>query len=593
VQYIIKTLKYARNLWLYYVGIAATSIVVALTGIAIPFVLSAATELIVGVIEGGEASIVGALWLAGLLFVFDAINTVVRNFGGYLGDVMAARLKSQLSIVYYDHLLKLPLSYYDREQTGTIINRLNRAITEVTNFLNMFANNILQMVLTTFITIGIVFYFSWELALMVIVIYPIFLWLTGITSKKWQKLQNDKNLETDIASGRFAEVVSQIRVVKSYVQEALEKQHFTQRYQATVGLTRGQSKYWHNMDVARGLALGLIFFGIFAFIFTQTVSGRFSLPDMILLITLINALRMPLFSLSFIVDGFQRAATGSKDFVEAMQVEPAVADKPSAPKLRIDTARIEFSDVDFAYTDGEPVLTGLSFALEPGQKLALVGESGVGKSTISNLLMRLYDVSSGQILIDGQNIAAVSQKSLRENIATVFQDSALFSGTIRENIAYGQPEATEAAVLTAAKAANAHEFIDKFENKYDTEIGERGIKLSGGQKQRLSIARALLKDAPILILDEATSSLDSRSEKRVQEALDRLTEGRTTLIIAHRLSTIANVDKIVTLKNGRIDEIGSPAELSKTGGIYAKLLDLQAGPSESAKRELQSYDIAS
>ena len=191
MQYIIKTLKYARNLWLYYVGIAATSIVVALTGIAIPFVLSAATELIVGVIEGGEASIVGALWLAGLLFVFDAINTVVRNFGGYLGDVMAARLKSQLSIVYYDHLLKLPLSYYDREQTGTIINRLNRAITEVTNFLNMFANNILQMVLTTFITIGIVFYFSWELALMVIVIYPIFLWLTGITSKKWQKLQND------------------------------------------------------------------------------------------------------------------------------------------------------------------------------------------------------------------------------------------------------------------------------------------------------------------------------------------------------------------------------------------------------------------
>jgi ATP-binding cassette subfamily B protein len=314
---------------------------------------------------------------------------------------------------------------------------------------------------------------------------------------------------------------------------------------------------------------------------------------MILLITLINALRMPLFTLSFILDGFQRAAPGSKDFVQAMQVEPAVADKPNPPKLRIDTARIEFSDVDFAYTDGEPVLTGLSFALEPGQKLALVGESGVGKSTISNLLMRLYDVSSGQILIDGQNIAAVSQKSLRENIATVFQDSALFSGTIRENIAYGQPEATEAAVLTAAKAANAHEFIDKFENKYDTEIGERGIKLSGGQKQRLSIARALLKDAPILILDEATSSLDSRSEKRVQEALDRLTEGRTTLIIAHRLSTIANVDKIVTLKNGRIDEIGSPAELSKTGGIYAKLLDLQAGPSESAKRELQSYDIAS
>lgn len=591
MTYLLNAISYARNLWPYYVGIAISSIFVALTGIAVPFVLSAATELIVRVIEGESASVSGAVWLAALLFGFDAANTLIRNYGGYLGDMMAARLKSQLSIVYYDHLLKLPQSYFDQEQTGTIINRLNRAITEVTNFLNIFANNILQMLLTTVITVGIVAAYSWELALMVALIYPIFLWLTVITSKRWRKLQNQKNLETDIASGRFAEVVSQIRIVKSYVQEALEKQHFANRYKATVDMTRGQSKYWHTMDVARGLALSLIFFAIFAFIFTSTVTGRFSLPNMILLITLINALRMPLFSLSFMVDHFQRAITGSRDFVDVMKLEPAIADKQGAKKLKVEQAKIEFESVDFSYTSDEPTLHGVSFTVEPGEKVALVGESGVGKSTLSNLLMRLYDVTGGSIKIDNQNIADVTQESLRANIATVFQDPALFSGTIRENIAYAKPDATKKEVHAAAKVANAHEFINKFEAGYDTEIGERGIKLSGGQKQRIAIARAVLKDAPILILDEATSSLDSRSEKLVQEALDRLIENRTTLIIAHRLSTIASVDKIVTLKAGRVDEIGAPSELAKTDGIYARLLELQSGSSDSAKKSLRSYDI--
>ena len=592
VKYLLSVIGYARNLWPYYVGVAAASILVALTGIAVPFVLSAATELIVGVIEGNEASISGALWLAALLFVFDASNAVIRNYGGYLGDMMSARLKSQLSIAYYDHLLKLPQSYFDREQTGTIINRLNRAITEITGFLNIFANNILQMLLTTIITVAIVGFYSWELALMVVLIYPVFLWLTFITSKRWQKLQNQKNLETDIASGRFAEVVSQIRVVKSYVQEELEKRHFIKRYQATVDVTRGQSKYWHNMDVARGVALSVIFFAIFAFIFTQTVTQRFSLPDMVLLITLINALRMPLFSLSFMVDGYQRAVTGSRDFVDVMELEPAIADRPDAERLSVTEGVIEFNEVGFAYSADEPVLSGVSFSIKQGEEVALVGESGVGKSTLSNLLMRLYDVTEGSITVDGQNITEVSQKSLRDNIATVFQDSALFSGTVRENIAYARPDASLDEVIAAAKDANAHEFIDKFENGYDTEIGERGIKLSGGQKQRVAIARAILKNAPILILDEATSSLDSRSEKLVQEALDRLTKGRTTLIIAHRLSTIAGVDRIITLKNGGVDEIGTPAELSRTGGIYAQLLELQLGSGESSKQKLRSYDIA-
>ena len=239
----------------------------------------------------------------------------------------------------------------------------------------------------------------------------------------------------------------------------------------------------------------------------------------------------------------------------------------------------------------ETVLHDISFVVEPGEKVALVGESGEGKTTITNLLLRLYEPDEGTIRIDGIDIRDVSQNSLRQNIAVVFQDPALFSGTIRENISYAKPAASEKDIEDAARAANALEFIQKLEDGFDTQIGERGIKLSGGQKQRIAIARAILKDAPILILDEATSSLDSKAEALVQQALNRLMKGRSTIIIAHRLSTIARVNTIVTLRQGRIDEIGSPDELADTGGIYAELLQLQSGSTERAKKRLKDFEI--
>lgn len=589
---IIKTLKYAKNLWPYYLGVTLSSILVALTGVAIPFILAAATNLMVSAVQGGHADVAGALWLAVALFGLDIANTLIRNYGGYLGDIMSVKLKSQLSTRYYEHLLKLPQSYYDGELTGTIINRLNRAITEVSNFLNMFANNFFQLLLTTIITIGIVWFYSWELAALILVIYPLFLWLTALTSKKWQKLQTEKNLETDIASGRFAEVVTQIKVVKSYIQEKLEHRHFRRRFHRTVVLTREQSKYWHTMDVVRGVVLSIIFFLIFAFIFVQTVERKFTIGEMVLLITLINALRLPLFSMSFIVDQFQRAVTGSRDYVVAMELAPEIQDKPGAHNFEVTNGSVVYENVIFGYNHTQKVLQDITFAIAPGEKLALVGESGEGKTTLSNLLMRLYEPQSGAITIDDVNINDMTQQSLRRQIATVFQDPALFSGTIRENIAYAHPHANHEQIVAAAKAANAHSFIEKLENGYDSEIGERGIKLSGGQKQRIAIARAILKDAPILILDEATSSLDSRAEHLVQQALDRLMKGRTTLIIAHRLSTIAHVDKIVTIKNGTVDEIGSPVELANTNGIYAQLLQLQMGTTEAAKKKLKNFDIS-
>jgi ATP-binding cassette subfamily B protein len=259
--------------------------------------------------------------------------------------------------------------------------------------------------------------------------------------------------------------------------------------------------------------------------------------------------------------------------------------------LDVTRGQVKFTEVVFGYEVKQPVLRGLSFALEPGTKTALVGESGEGKTTITNLLLGLYVPQNGSIAIDGQDISQVSRASLRAASSVVFQEPALFSGTIHENIAYGRPDASKVEVEAAARAANAHEFIAKFEKGYKAEIGERGLKLSGGQKQRIAIARALLKDAPILILDEATSSLDSKSEHLVQEALERLMKGRTTLIIAHRLSTIQSVDTIITLKNGQLEEQGSPDELAQTSGIYAELLRLQQGHTTSAAKRLKRYEL--
>ncbi|HQE31189.1 MAG TPA: ABC transporter ATP-binding protein, partial [Propionibacteriaceae bacterium] len=316
------------------------------------------------------------------------------------------------------------------------------------------------------------------------------------------------------------------------------------------------------------------------------------------LLQLVAMTKQPVTGMSYLVDTAQRAIAGSRDYFSVLDEPSETETLPESRGRAVTLVRqpgtpaVEFDAVDFSYDPGQPVLDSVSFEIAPGERVAFVGESGGGKTTIVSLLLRLYRPQSGTVRLSGHDVGTGDVAAIRSQVGVVFQEASLFSGTIRENITYGRPDATDAEVEAAATRAQAHGFITGLKDGYETQIGERGVKLSGGQKQRIAIARAILADPPVLVLDEATSSLDTRSERLVQAGLDELMADRTSLIVAHRLSTIASVDRIVTLKGGRIDEIGPPDELATSGGIYAQLLALQESGSKADRKKLRQFDIA-
>jgi ATP-binding cassette, subfamily B, bacterial len=587
MQYIWRIIKFSKQLWPYYLAIGFFSVLIAVMGLLVPLLSGRAIDEL----RGGTATDVGLLiWLAIAIFALDFGSTIISNIGGYLGDRMSVKLQRLLGSRYYQHIMDLPQKYFDQELSGKIINRLNRSVNQITQFMQMWSNNFLQFIFSTVFSLAIVAYFSWPIALLLFALYPIYIWMTVKTSGRWMKFQDKINRYWDIASGRFAESINQIKVVKSFNQEKRELSFFNKKYNKIVAVSKPQSVLWHKRDIQRRVILNVIFFGVYVLIFIQASEGAFTPGQAVALILYAMQIRIPIFTISFLVENTQRAVADSKDYFEIMNIKPAIADIKNAKPLKLKEGKIQFERVSFAY-DKVSVLSNISMNILPGTKVALVGESGEGKTTITNLLLRLYEPQKGKILIDMQDINEVTQSSLRDNIGVVFQDPALFSGTIKENIAYANSSVSDEQVIQAAKSANAHEFISKFDKGYNSEIGERGLRLSGGQKQRIAIARALLKNAPILILDEATSSLDSKSEVMVQEALNRLMQGRTTIIIAHRLSTISHVDQIITIKNGRVDEMGSPSELASSGGIYAQLLSLQQNKTDKTVKELQKFEI--
>lgn len=585
---IFKIIRFSKALWPYYLIISIFTVILSILGLLIPMLSGWAIDEI----SKGQGSDINFLvWLAVGILVIELFSTVGNNISGYYGDQLAMKLNKLLSFRYYEHLLNLPQSYFDSQLSGKIINRLNRSINQITGFMQMLSNNFLQFIFSTIFALIIVAYYSWPVAILLSSLYPIYIFLTLKTSNRWQKYQKRKNLNIDVASGRFAESISQIKVVKSFIREKYELSLFSRFMNKAVNINKPQSKYWHKKDIERRLVLNVIFFLIYLFIFVQGARGIYSPGQAVALILYALQIRIPIFTISFLVDNTQKAIADSKDYFEVMEIKPKISDKPNAKKLTVSNGSIVFDKVSFSY-DKKKVLKDITFDIKPGEKIALVGESGEGKTTLTNLLLRLYEPDSGSIVIDNQDISSVTQTSLRENIAVVFQEPALFSGTIRENILYGQAGSTDEQIKKAAIGANADKFIEKLDKSYETQIGERGIKLSGGQKQRLAIARALIKNAPILVLDEATSSLDSKSEMEVQSALESLMKSRTTIIIAHRLTTIAHVDRIITIKNGRIDEIGSPRDLAQSGGIYSQLLSISTKQGELAKKKLKAYDIS-
>lgn len=590
MKQIWRIIAFTSELKRYYIAVSAFTVLLAAMSQVQPLLTKVAIDEITNLVKGTPADVKLVALMAGLIFLSDLGQTLFSNVSGYYGDILTIKIQRLMSRRYFEHMLTLPQSYFDTELSGKIINRMSRGISQIGNYIQTLSNNFLQFIFGTVFSLVIVFHYSWQVGVMLALIYPIFIWLTTRTSTTWQGYQNTINTEQDIASGRFAEAIGQVKVVKSFLQEKRELSIFGKHFNKMVTTTYPQSRFWHKQDVIRRLVLNVIFFAIYAYIFIETARGAYTISEMVLLIQYAALIRIPIFSISFIVDQTQRAVANTKDYFEAMDIEPAISDHAGAELLRVQEGRVTFQDVHFGYDDTK-VLNGVSFTVEPNSKAALVGESGEGKTTITNLLLRLYEVDAGHISVDNQQVSEVTQSSLRQNIAVVFQEPALFSGTVSENIAYARPSATKKEVIAAAKAANADEFIRKFKKGYDSEIGERGLKLSGGQKQRIAIARALLKNAPILILDEATSSLDSKSERMVQEALERLMAGRTTIIIAHRLSTIQLVDQVVTITGGKVDEAGSPAELAKSGGIYAQLLELQQTGTEATKKRLQKFEI--
>ncbi len=599
---ILRIVRSASALWPFYLGVLITASVTAILSLLTPFILREATDTVVA---GGPLRTI--LWWVVALFVADALGNVVKNIGGYIGDVMVARLRQILSTRYFAKLLSVPQGYYDNQVTGTIIARLDRSIANITQFLQSFSNNFFVMLIQAAAVLVITAVYYWPLAILLAALFPIYMWLTALTSERWQEFEAIKNENIDVANGRFAEVIGQVKVTKSFVAEARELASFGSRYRTVVDTTKPQSRWWHSMDTARGAAMALIFLGIYGLIFWRTLEGHFSIGDMVMLLQLVNMAKQPVFMMSWIVDVSQRAIAGSKDYFKVMKEVPeptvnpqlvAAAETSDVPELDLTPAEplrptegpvFAFEDVSFSYESDKPVVADITFAAQEGHKVALVGESGGGKSTLVNLLLGLYQPTEGKLTVLGHDTAELTAERLRASVGVVFQESYLFSGTIRENIAYGKPGATMEEIVDVAKRANAHGFIEEFPDGYDTVIGERGLKLSGGQKQRVAVARAMLKDAPILVLDEATSALDTKAERAVQAGLDELMKDRTTLIIAHRLSTIADVDTIITLDRGRISEIGSPAELAQSGGIYAELLRLTQSASAADRQRLKKY----
>ena len=502
------------------------------------------------------------------------VRMLLRYFVQYYGHLIGVQMQSQMRQDLFNHLQRLPYRFYDNHETGRIMTRITSDLFEVCELAHHGPENLLISSVMIILSFLYLLRIDWILTLIIFACVPILVFVTMHYRKAMKSAFDDRRKSNATINASVESSVTGIRVTKAYTNAQREVEKFRKGDEAFVDASRraydAMAKFHSSTAFVTDIfnVFILIAGGLFLY------AGRITFGDYSTFIVSVNLFISPVNTLISFMEQFQNGVSGFRRFVEIMEEEPE-QDAPDAKPLENVHGDIEFRNVTYAYDTSAEVLHDVNLKLEKGRKLALVGPSGGGKTTLCHLLPNFYKLETGGIFIDGQDIRKLTLDSVRKNIGIVQQDVFLFVGSIRENILYGRPDATEEEMFEAARRANIHDYIMGLPNGYDTQIGERGVKLSGGQKQRLSIARVFLKDPAILILDEATSALDNTTEVLIQQALDELCKGRTTLVVAHRLSTIRNADEIAVVMGGKITERGTHEELMAADGTYKSLYSLQ------------------
>ena len=514
------------------------------------------------------------LLFGGLLLLIYVIRMFLSYFIQYYGHVMGVRMQAEMRSDMFRHLEKLPYRFFDDHETGKIMSRMTNDLMDISELAHHGPENVLISGISVIISFVYLCSIRWELTLIVFACVPILIVITMVLRKRMRDAFMESRKSIAVINASLESSVSGIRVTKAFNNEAIEAEKFEKgnlsfvnaRKKAYKAMGQFHSTTTFVTDIFNVIVL--IAGGLFLY------SGLINFADYSAFIVSINLFISPLMMLINFMEQYQNGVTGFRRFLEIMDEQPEPEREDARDAGRLD-GHIEFKNVTYGYGEDKDVLKNIDLDVEKGKTFALVGLSGGGKTTICHLIPRFYDVEEGEIRIDGTDIRKLTRASLRGNIGIVQQDVYLFNASIRDNILYGRPDATEEEVIEAAKKANIHEYVMSLENGYDTEIGERGVKLSGGQKQRLSIARVFLKNPPILILDEATSALDNATELLIQQSLDELCKGRTTIVVAHRLSTVKNADEIAVIADGKVAEQGSHEALLALDGIYAGLYKKQ------------------
>ncbi len=513
--------------------------------------------------------------LIGIILVMYIFRAVLEYVVNYWGHILGVRMEYDMRKQLFAHLQKLSFKYYDKTRTGHIMSRMINDLNEMSELAHHGPEDIflsIIMLVGAFIMMLIV---QWKLAIAVYLIIPFLIWFAITQRTRMSKGFKEVKKKMAGINAELESSISGIRVAQSFANENYEIEKFNRGnmlFRGAKGVAyKRMAVFMFGMGFMMKL-LNVITLGGGGYLIYR---GEMSYGDLVAFIFYINSFLIPIRKLTQFVQQFESGMAGFERFQEIMNIEPEIQDRDGAKALKAVKGDIRFEHVTFSYNEHETVLKDISLEVTPGHTLALVGPSGGGKTTMCHLIPRFYEVEQGQITIDGTDIRDIQMTSLRNNIGLVSQDVFLFAGSIRDNILYGRVEATDDEVIEAAKNAEIHEFISHLAEGYDTMVGERGIRLSGGQKQRISIARVFLKNPPILILDEATSALDNQTEVKVQQALEKLSAGRTSLIIAHRLSTIKNADEIVVITEKGIEEKGNHDQLIDDDGLYASLYQAQ------------------